>query len=34
VAEIAKLARSVKDKMSYTVGGYPGLKSLPNPRIQ
>jgi hypothetical protein len=26
VAEIAKLARSVKEKMSFTVGGYPTLK--------
>lgn len=34
VAEIGKLARSVKERMSFTVGGYPGLKSPPNPRIQ
>lgn len=25
VAEIGKLAKSVKDKMSYTMGGYPGF---------
>ena len=30
VAEIAKLARSIKDKMSYTVGGYPSLKDQMN----
>ena len=29
VAEIAKLARSVKEKMSFSVGGYPSLKSPP-----
>jgi hypothetical protein len=29
VAEIAKLARSVKEKMSFTVGGYPNLKTPP-----
>jgi hypothetical protein len=29
VAEIAKLARSVKEKMSFTAGGYPNLKSPP-----
>jgi hypothetical protein len=34
VAEIAKLARSVKEKMTFTVIGSPGLKSPMNPRIQ
>jgi hypothetical protein len=29
VAEIGKLARSVKDKMSFTAGGYPGLNTPP-----
>lgn len=29
VAEIAKLARSVKEKMSFSVGGYPPLKGPP-----
>jgi hypothetical protein len=29
VAEIAKLARSVKEKMSFTVGGYPSMKGPP-----
>jgi hypothetical protein len=29
VAEIAKLARSVKEKMSFSVGGSPNLKSPP-----
>jgi hypothetical protein len=29
VAEIAKLARSVKEKMSFSVGGYPNLKAPP-----
>ncbi len=29
VAEIAKLARSIKEKMMFTVGGYPGLKGPP-----
>lgn len=28
-AEIAKLARSVKEKMSFSVGGYPTLKGPP-----
>lgn len=27
VAEIGKLAKSVKEKMSYSVGGYPGLST-------
>ena len=27
VAEIGKLAKSVKEKMSYSVGGYPGLNT-------
>jgi hypothetical protein len=34
VAEIGKLARSVKEKMSFSVGGYPDLKSPLNPGIQ
>jgi hypothetical protein len=34
VAEIGKLARSVKEKMSFTVGGYPELKSPLSPGIQ
>jgi hypothetical protein len=34
VAEIGKLARSVKEKMTFTVGGYPDLKSPLNPGIQ
>jgi hypothetical protein len=29
VAEIAKLARSVKEKMTFSVGGYPNLKAPP-----
>lgn len=29
VAEIAKLARSVKEKMSFSVGGYPSFKAPP-----
>jgi hypothetical protein len=29
VAEIAKLARSVKEKMSFSVGGYPSFKGPP-----
>jgi hypothetical protein len=29
VAEIAKLARSIKEKMSFSVGGYPSLKAPP-----
>ena len=29
VAEIAKLARSVKEKMTFSVGGYPSLKAPP-----
>lgn len=29
VAEIAKLARSVKEKMTFSLGGYPNLKSPP-----
>jgi hypothetical protein len=29
VAEIAKLARSVKEKMKFSAGGYPNLKSPP-----
>jgi hypothetical protein len=29
VAEIAKLARSVKEKMTFSAGGYPSLKSPP-----
>jgi hypothetical protein len=29
VAEIAKLARSIKEKMTYSVGGYPSLKGPP-----
>ena len=33
-SEIGKLARTVKEKMSFTVGGSPGLKSPMNPRIQ
>ena len=27
VAEIGKLAKSVKEKMSYSMGGYPGLNT-------
>ncbi len=34
VSEIAKLARSVKEKMTFAVGGNPGLKDPVNPRIQ
>ncbi len=35
VAEIGKLASRVKEKMTFTVGGYPApLKSPLNPRIQ
>jgi hypothetical protein len=29
VAEIAKLARSIKEKMSFSVGGYPSFKGPP-----
>jgi hypothetical protein len=29
VAEIAKLARSVKEKMTFSAGGYPNLKTPP-----
>lgn len=29
VAEIAKLARSIKEKMSFSFGAYPGLNSAP-----
>jgi hypothetical protein len=34
VGEIAKLARSVKEKMTFAVGGNPGLKAPVDPRIQ
>jgi hypothetical protein len=34
VAEIGKLAKSVKEKMSYTLGAYPGVKGPQNPSIQ
>ena len=34
VAEVAKLARNVKERMTFTVGGSPGFKSPSNPRIQ
>jgi hypothetical protein len=34
VNEIAKLAKSVKEKMSYTVGGNPGLHNGADPRDQ